>query len=98
MSNPSQPKELTVANAKFSLASHERSHALNSTTETASIRDEHRHIRDMEGVATPGPDVGVAAAVAAREGKGMSRVPLASRRIHDHRSRLLAFRTDAFEL
>lgn len=96
MSNPSQPKKLTVANAKSSLASHERSHALNSTTKTASIRVEHRHIRDVEGVATPGPDVGVAAAGAAREGKGMSRVPLASRRIHDHRSRLLAFTNRCF--
>ncbi|TGZ47210.1 hypothetical protein DBV15_06413, partial [Temnothorax longispinosus] len=39
-----------------------------STTETASIRNEHRHIRGVEGVATPGPNVGVAATGHAKEG------------------------------
>lgn len=44
-----QPKELMNANAKSSHASRARSHALNSTTETASIRDGRLHVRDVEG-------------------------------------------------
>lgn len=68
MSNLFQPKELTTANTKSLHASRARSHALNSTTETASIRDEHRCIRSMEGVATPGPNFDVAAAGRAKEG------------------------------
>lgn len=69
---------------------------LNSTTETTSIRDEHRHIHNGKRC-----DAGTGrrrGGCWARKGKGMSRVPLASRRMHDHRSRLLAFLTDAFEL